>query len=98
MYTYDVQPVKRLIVLEHAALQLDVLANEVVVHVHTLRWISGLHCLGSVISSSTRVYRLLSSSHRRRDAQEGPASNKNMVILLCMHVACIYSELDKDKL
>ena len=63
MYTYDVQPVERLIVLERAALQLDVLANEAVVHVHTPRWINGLHGLGSVISSSTRVYRLSSSPH-----------------------------------
>ena len=63
MYTYDVQPVERLIVLERAALQLDVLANEMVVHVHTPRWISGLHGLGSVISSSTHVYRLSSSPH-----------------------------------
>ena len=54
---------------------LDVLANKVVVHVHTPRWISGLHGLGSVISSSRRVYRYSSSPHRRREVQ---LPNKNI--------------------
>ena len=46
------------------------------------------HCASreKTISSSTRVYRFSSSPHCRRDTQEYPASKKNMVILLCMHV------------
>ena len=91
MYTYDVQPVERLIQLEHAALQLDVLAKEVVVHVHTPRWISGLHGLGSVISSSTRVYRLSSSPHVPSSRCTGRSSLQQKHGHCVVHACRIYS-------
>ena len=91
MYTYDVQPVERLIVLERAALQLDILANEVVVHVHTPRWISGLHGLGSVISSSTRVYRLSSSPHVPSSRCTGRSSLQQKHGHCVVHACRIYS-------
>ena len=82
---------ERLIVLERAALQLYVLANEVVVHVHTPRWISGLHGLGSVISSSTREYRLSSSPHVPSSRCTGRSSLQQKHGHCVVHACRIYS-------
>ena len=82
---------ERLIALERAALQLDVLANEVVVHVHTPRWISDLHGLGSVISSSTRVYRLSSSPHVPSSRCTGRSSLQQKHGHGLVHACRIYS-------